>query len=434
MKSKKSYVIFLFFLLFFLGLMNVKPVEGITNSLLQTDQEQYQIGETINLTLKLDSLKCAAMEGSFYYDASQLEYIAGPENVNVLENEIKFTWYDEEGGVSPSNHADITLEFMAKKEGKASIALNGNFYDGVLKEVVVPTQSIVIEIGEEKNNERQEVITEEEGTKQNSQEQSNAKLLSLRISEEGLSPYFSPEEKNYMFVTEKEITSLDITAIPQNPEATVHVQGNQNFVLGRNVITIEVLSQDKTQKEEYTIEVIRTNHLEKANANLETLAIEGTILYPSYDNQINQYTAEVANSIQNLNLLAIPENSKTQVTIKGKDDLKVGDNIVSIFLLAEDGITDREVIIKVHRRSEEEQISYEENQKIEAQRLETILREEEQEKSEETLENGEEGKMWVPFVAILLFAIILLVSLILWDKAKRKKRTQKEKEREEKKK
>lgn len=430
MKKKKSRLIlvivsFAFFLTFF------SKVEAISDNLLQTEQTQYQLGETINISLNREELSCAAMDATLYYDASRLDYIAGPENVNVLENEIKFTWFDENGGQGKSNVSDITFEFSAKKEGKAVISLVGNFYDSTLKELVVPSQEVSLQIGEQQNNQLQEVITEEEGQEQSSEEKGNAKLASLRISEEGLSPYFSPDEKNYIFVTDQNITSLGITAIPQNKKASVHVQGNSNFKMGENIITIEVIAEDKTQKEEYSIQVIRSTDLAKANVNLETLAIESSMLYPSYDNQVNQYTAEVSNTTQNLNLLAIPENAKAVVTVEGKDNLKIGDNLVTIHILGEDGITDRTVLIKVHRRTEEEEASYEEEKQVEAKRLEAILEGEEEKREEE--QEKKQDTTWIPFFLILILVIFLTAGVILWDKIKYKEKAGNPKEKDKKK-
>ena len=43
----------------------------------------------------------------------------------------------------------------------------------------------------------------------------------LRLNHEGISPEFKKDQKEYYFVTDNKIDNLEITAIPENPDATV---------------------------------------------------------------------------------------------------------------------------------------------------------------------------------------------------------------------
>ena len=47
----------------------------------------------------------------------------------------------------------------------------------------------------------------------------------------------------------------------------------------------------------------RTKNPEKANTNLEVLAIEDTLLNPPFDNTVTQYDTEVSNTVTNLNII-----------------------------------------------------------------------------------------------------------------------------------
>ena len=49
------------------------------------------------------------------------------------------------------------------------------------------------------------------------------------------------------------LESLEVTAIPENPNATVTVTGNRNLKIGKNLIEIHVVSEDKTKEEVYKI-------------------------------------------------------------------------------------------------------------------------------------------------------------------------------------
>lgn len=110
------------------------------------------------------------------------------------------------------------------------------------------------------------------------------------------------------------------------------------------------------------------------NTNLETLAIENTLLYPPFENDITKYEAEVSNETSNLNILAIPEDERATVKIIGKENLKEGKNDVIIQITAPDGKTKKEYTIEVHRRSKVEEMQETQEQKENQERLEEIYR------------------------------------------------------------
>ena len=82
------------------------------------------------------------------------------------------------------------------------------------------------------------------------------------------------------------------------------------------------------------VESEETKELE--NTNLETLAIEDVYLYPPFSNEITEYNTEISKDINNLNILAIPENENATVKIEKENTLKVGDNIITIYVTAQD--------------------------------------------------------------------------------------------------
>ena len=111
---------------------------------------------------------------------------------------------------------------------------------------------------------------------------------------------------------------------------------------------------------------------EYSDTNLETLAIENTLLYPVFDNDVTEYEAEVSNSTTSLNILAIPENENASVEIVWDNDLKEGDNLITINVTAKDGVTKKVYQINVYKRNQEEEIIYEQEQEENQKKLEEI--------------------------------------------------------------
>ena len=77
--------------------------------------------------------------------------------------------------------------------------------------------------------------------------------------------------------------------------------------------------------------------------------------------------------IENVNVLAIPEKINAKVNIRKSNKLEIGDNVVEIIVTAEDNITKKKYIVTVHRRNNEEEEKTEEHREVQAEKLSTIL-------------------------------------------------------------
>ena len=67
-----------------------------------------------------------------------------------------------------------------------------------------------------------------------------------------------------------------------------------------------------------------------ANTNLEILAIENYLIYPPFENSITEYTTQISNETEELNIFAVPENEQGKVEIYGNENLKEGNNIIIV--------------------------------------------------------------------------------------------------------
>ena len=235
----------------------------------------------------------------------------------------------------------------------------------------------------------------------------------LRLNHEGISPEFKKDQKEYYFVTDNKIDNLEITAIPENPDATVKITGNNNLKIGKNLIEIHVISQDKTKEDTYKIYVTKTTNIETANANLETLAVRESLLNPEFNNNITDYKVDIPNEITKIEILAIPQSQKAKVSILGNNEMKVGNNYIQINVIAEDGITNKKYELNVYRRNEKEQIQYEQEKQYQAERLSAILQEEQKTKSNvttnEIVQNKNTNILWIICIVVLSSIIILII-------------------------
>ena len=384
---------------------------------LNVSNTEIRNGEEFSFTINLANIDVAAFDIQIYFNNELLEYISGPENTNMVGSKILTVWYDETGGEHPKQNCELVkYTFKAKEIESEYIAIQGEFYNAEGVQVQSFTDGIEIIANEETQTETIEISEESEVASNNS------KLKNLRLNHEGMTPVFSPDITEYYFLTEN-LSHLDVIAIPENTNANVTISGNTNFKEGLNTIVIEVTSPDKTSKTQYTISVTKTKDLEKANANLETLAIENVTIEPEFTNDIYQYHAIVSNTTENLNILAIPERQNAKVEVTGGENLQYGDNVVNIQVMAENGYTIKQYKVNIYRRNDEEQKIADEEQKINIQKLNAILEEqEEREEGQNLRENSiiDNLKENVWFIAIYIIFSIIIVILVIYRIKKEK--------------
>lgn len=337
---------------------------------IETDKTEMLVDDNVVLTISSIDVPIASADIEIFFDESQFEFISGPELLAKKENSIKYSWFDEDGGVTEINNREIfSIVLKAKKEGIFQIGITGKAYDKNGNELNIEFKGVTLYIEKESN----ESYIQTQGTTSIDDRADNAFLQNLRLNEEGLEPQFEKDIFEYYIIVNENIQNLEVTAIPENINSTVYINGNTELKLGNNDIRIEVISADKTKKNEYIIHISKTKDIEKANTNLETLAIENESLEPEFEASVTNYKVTVENNINQVNILAIPENINAKVSIEKDEELKIGENIANITVLAEDGFSQKKYVVNIHRMNEEEQNEYERKQEENQKKLGELL-------------------------------------------------------------
>lgn len=422
---KKTMFIFilLFLIIAFACIIPKNTVLAETSIGVSIDKENIEKGQQIKVVVDTENSNISAFTLQIYFDMTKLEYVNETVNSNFSQNRVIYTWIDEslqERAIAKTE----TFTFKALQDGIANIVVTGEFYDKNGNQIYLKDGTTQVTIG----NQMAMNITTENVSGGESQEQvssDNTNLKIMRLNHEGISPEFQKGIKEYYFIADNSINSLQVTAIPENSKSQVTVTGNTNLKQGLNTIKIEVQSEDKMKIAEYKIYVTKTKNKELANANLENLAVREAMLYPAFDANITQYDIEVANDIDKVDILAVPERMGASVTISGNDKLKIGDNMITVNVSAEDGITNKKYVIKAHRRNEQEEIQAKEEQENQVEQLKAILgnqieENEDIEKNVESEENGSKMKM-VDIITLVLLAIIVIGFIVSFMINKRKK-------------
>lgn len=403
MSKKKKMTILVILLLLLLMNFNKSLAEaGMQTS---SDKKTIEKGEEVNISVQIMDKSIASLTLELYWDNDRLELVKGPENSNYANNKILYTWVSNNGRNSDSIKIENFI-FKGKENGIANIVAFCEAYNSNGEKVEIDTSNVEVQIGKEET-EIMPIVVEEENVATD-----NANLKVLRLEYEGISPEFRKDVKEYYFVANNLINDIDITAIPENSKATVTITGNKDLKYGKNTISIKVESADKSKTETYYIYLTKTANIEAANANLETLAVRQGTLNPEFYANITKYKMEIANDIDRLDVLAIPQKEKATVEISGNGEMKIGDNKIEINVLAEDRITNKKYEITVHRRNVEEEAINQQEIENQTERLSVILEEEavadkQQESRNEPAKERRSNPIFIISIVIIIAAVVI---------------------------
>ena len=240
----------------------------------------------------------------------------------------------------PSTATTIKLE-GATNHSKATVSGLGNIT--LTGNETVATIKVTAEDGSVKTYTIK--IEKEEQEQEEVKKSNDATLKKLDVSGYTLTPTFKSNVNNYSMKVRNNITSLNVTAIPNNNEAQVLISGNKNWKEGNNTVTIKVTAEDGTVNT-YIVNVERASSYYntktdyKSNDNyLKSLTVKSSHeMEPSFNKNVNTYNIKVPYEVEKLDLSYITSNEKSKVEITGNEDFKVGSvNTVEIKVTAEDG-------------------------------------------------------------------------------------------------
>jgi hypothetical protein len=144
--------------------------------------------------------------------------------------------------------------------------------------------------------------------------------------------------------------------------------------------------------------VTKTENPDLANANLENLAIENVTLEPEFSPDIIEYNAIIASNVDSIHILAVPQIEGATVEITGVDNIQFGDNLITVKVIAKDGVTDKEYSIYLYKTTEDE-----ENEG-------TMLLNDEIEETQDNIQNYTRRHITA---GQIIFCIIIIVSVVV---------------------
>ena len=198
----------------------------------------------------------------------------------------------------------------------------------------------------------------------------DATLSALALSDVDLEPVLESSTYRYSGTVARDIARTTVTATLNDSSASYEIRlggivdqdGVMDLAPGRNVVTVRVIAADSVTTRIYTVVV----HREKADnelsndASLRALFLRG-IDFGGFESGTTSYTAEVGNDVSETTVTPVLNDFQANHTISlggvedtdGNIDLAVGQNVIGVEVLAEDGTTVKTYTVTVMRAAPE---------------------------------------------------------------------------------
>ena len=233
-----------------------------------------------------------------------------------------------------------------------------------------------------------------------SKESNNANLSNLGIRPNDFSG-FTPGTTTYNVTVPEDVESVEVYAIAQESSATVSGTGTKTLEYGANALSVTVTAEDGTTKT-YTINVTReeTEQEEEEQPEEDTevknglsnITIGDLELNPSFVTDVYEYTVKYIGEDTSLDIQAVATDPSYTVEILGNEELKEGENIITILVSDEEGTNVATYQLTVNKSLIDE---------------EALAREEEEKQQQD------QRKMFMIIGGIVVVILIIIIVIII---------------------
>ena len=173
----------------------------------------------------------------------------------------------------------------------------------------------------------------------------NRNLKTLTVSGYDINPVFNKNTVEYYLTVSNDVTSLKVTALPENDAAKVTITGDTDLKGNENDILITVKSEKGLTKT-YKIHVTKQK---EASISLKTLEIEDAKFETEFSSKKYNYNIEVNQAeVEPLKIKAKANTDSANVEIIGNDSsLAVGANIITILVSKDNEVVTYQLNVKI---------------------------------------------------------------------------------------
>ena len=307
---------------------NMEKVNAATvSSSLSISKSTVNKGDTFTVSINVLGLTngLASADYNVSYDSSKFTYVSynmgqGKPTSDILLNnangKVSISYMDSNlGSNAISNGTLVSLTFKVNSDvtnGSSTFSLSGGGYSDKDANSLSGTCNGIT------------INTYVPSTDNN--------LSALSINNGTLSPSFNPNTLSYSATVDAASVTINATAPSKGSVTGI---GTKTLNYGTN--TFQIISKSESgNTKTYTITITRPDN-RSSNNYLKTLTI--TNIKTTFNKDTLNYNYNVENNINEVEISAIPEDSKSTVTGTGKKTLNIGANNFKIIVTSEKGTT-----------------------------------------------------------------------------------------------
>ena len=347
----KKYIKEMLLIVFFVAIMWILTTTSNAASIsLTPSKTSAEAGENVNVTVSSDCV--------------------GRVNLTVSNGKISTNKVWIEGGAQ-------SVTVTVGNSGTTTITASAQ--DGILSNngVDVPISSITKTITINSNNNGNLNNNSSSNTQQQPQAKSNvATLANLGIKGQYDFTGFRAAKTSYSVTVPNEAESVEIYASKGQSGQKITGTGVKQLKEGTNAINVVVTAEDGTTTKTYTINIERksaettdnkeenteeqpeeTSTEEEETFGLKDLKIDGLELTPEFKTDVYEYSAELKEDKTSLELTTIATEENAEIEVTGNEDLKDGENIITIIVKEKDTDKTATYQITVNKISNEQNIT-----------------------------------------------------------------------------
>lgn len=290
-------------------------------------------GQTVNLTISSDCVgrvNVSASNGSLSTNKVWIEGGSSTVSLTVGNSGETVVTITPENGMMSSGGIDIPVNGSS-----TAIKINNS------TPVETPNTDVPSNNEDVTNNQNTENNQNTQNTEVTQEKKSsNANLSNLGIRPNDFSG-FKSWITSYDITVPNDVETIEIYAKAQDSKAKISGIGSKKLEEGKNTSSIVVTAEDGTQKT-YTINVTREenkdedndeeNSDEEVSKGLSELKIEDLKLTPEFKTDIYEYKVDYIGDETKLNINTIATDTNYVVEVTGNEDLKEGENIITILV------------------------------------------------------------------------------------------------------
>lgn len=252
----------------------------------------------------------------------------------------------------------VNISITGKSVGTATITVSGKVADSNTGKETTYSQkvSVTVTATTTSSNNNSSAGTEKPKAEEPQKKSSNANLSNLGIRPNDFSG-FKAGTTTYNVTVPKNVEEVEVYAKAQDSKSKVTGTGKKKLQEGKNTASVTVTAEDGTKKT-YTINITRSATEEEdeneeseddpeADDNNETDVVEGKglselkignlQLSPEFKTDIYEYTVKYFGNETKLEINAVTTDDDYTVDITGNDELKEGENIITILISDAEG-------------------------------------------------------------------------------------------------